>query len=159
MLFRSPPSEKTLGEILYEHVPVTDPSAIRIVIAAYLRRSLPEGLYIDIKPERETLEKMVPSGASVNPQIPLLPDSEVFATHRCHSDFDYHSLTQYRERALQFFRWKAWVKESCLSTTSVPGAVLKGVTNGLSLADDPLSWKFGTTSTLLVLSTWSFWMN
>ena len=81
-----PPSEKTLGEILYEHVPVTDPSAIRIVIAAYLRRSLPEGLYIDIKPERETLEKMVPSGASVNPQVPLLPDSEVFATHRCHSD-------------------------------------------------------------------------
>ena len=61
-----PPSEKTLGEILYEHVPVTDPSAIRILIAAYLRRSLPEGLYIDIKPERETLEKMVPSGASVN---------------------------------------------------------------------------------------------
>ena len=57
-----PPFEKTLREILYEHVPITDPSAIRIVIAAYLRRSLPEGLYIDIKPERETLEKMVPSG-------------------------------------------------------------------------------------------------
>ena len=78
---------------------------------------------------------------------------------RFHSDFDYKFLTHDRERALQFSRWKAWVKESCLSTTSVPGAVLKGVTNGLSLADDPLSWKFGTTSTLLVLSTWSFWMN
>ena len=61
-----PPFEKTLREILYEHVPITDPSAIRIIIAAYLRRSLPEGLYIDINPERETLEKMVPSGASVN---------------------------------------------------------------------------------------------
>ncbi|KAK7678313.1 hypothetical protein QCA50_018661 [Cerrena zonata] len=142
-----PLSSKSSGDLVYEHLKLTNLSIIRIVTAAYLHKTLPEGIYIDIKPQREVLDKMVPTGVPNNPRISVLPDDEVFATHQSHTDFDYYALTHDRERALQFFRWKAWVKDNCSPVIATSGDVLKGVTYGFSrrnadlqpyyLADEP----------------------
>lgn len=127
-----PRSPNTAGEVLYEFLRVANLSVIRIILAAYLHNTLPEGIYIDIRPQREALDKMVPAGAPSDPQIPMESDEEVFATRRCHTDFDYYALTHDRDRALQFFRWKTWVKENCSHVVTSSGDVLTGITHGFS---------------------------
>lgn len=131
IVFR-PISSKTSGDLVYEHLKVTDLSVIRIVIAGCLRDTLPEGLYIEIKPHREALDNMVPAGVPIDPQTPTMSDDEVFATHRRHTDFDHYTLTHDRERALQFFRWKAWIKDNCSPVIATSRDVIKGITNGFT---------------------------
>lgn len=120
------------GEVVYEHVAARDLSVIRILIAAYLYTALPQDVYIDIKPRPNVLDTIIPSGAQINPDIPLSSDEEVFQSHSHHSDFDYYTITHDRQRALQFFRWKEWVKDNCSPAIATSGDVIKGVTNGFA---------------------------
>lgn len=125
-------SQSDPSELLYEHVVAKDLSVIRIVIAAYLYKALPEDVYIDIKPRRDTFDIVIPSGVPIDPKTPMQSDEEVFATHHCHTDFDYYSLTHNSERALQFFRWKQWVKDNCSPVIVTKGDVVQGITNGFT---------------------------
>lgn len=74
----------------------------------------------------------MPAGASINPDIPILSDELVFKTHARHSDFDFYTLAQDRERALQFFRWKAHIEENVSPVIAVTGDVIQGITNCFS---------------------------
>ena len=112
-------------EVVYEHVAARDLSVIRILIAAYLYTALPQDVYIDIKPRPNVLDTIIPSGAQINPDIPLSSDEEVFQSHSHHSDFDYYTITHDRQRALQFFRWKEWVKDNCSPAIATSGDVIK----------------------------------
>ena len=120
---------KKASEALYEYIPAKDLSVVRIVIAAYLYKSLPEDVYIDIEPRPDTFDLIIPSGVPINPQTPLLSDPEAFSTHMRHSDFDYYTLTHDRDRALQFFRWKDWMKNNCPPVVASPGTIIQASTH------------------------------
>jgi hypothetical protein len=124
-------------EVMYERVSeINDPSLLRIAIAAYLYDSLPEELsdmYIFLPSRRDFFDIVLPQGVSIRPNTPIQSDEEVFATHCRHSDFDFYSLTQDRERALQFFRWKTYIKKNLSPRIASSGDVLLGVTMGFVL--------------------------
>jgi hypothetical protein len=59
----------------------------------------------------------------------LLTDEQVFLTKRRHSDFDIMKLTEDREAALQFFRWKRFVEKHVRPNITSAGDSLECTTH------------------------------
>ncbi|KAF9485064.1 hypothetical protein BDN70DRAFT_989108, partial [Pholiota conissans] len=119
-------------EPTFEKVSTTDPSrALRVIVTAYLIMSLrPSRRYMNIPGlEAPVTQDMV--GPWQSPNAPLLSDEQIFLTHHKHSDFDLITLVHDRARALQFFRWKDYVRQHTPKVVVQPRDVLNAVTNVL----------------------------
>ncbi|KAF9486111.1 hypothetical protein BDN70DRAFT_916359 [Pholiota conissans] len=116
---------------VYERASTTDPSqALRAITTALLIRSLREDcLYINA-PKYFPDTAIHLSGPRLDPNAPLLPDEEVFATHHRHSDFDFVSLICDRARRHQFVRWKEYIVQMVSKVVVESGDVLRSVTDG-----------------------------
>ncbi|KAI0339229.1 hypothetical protein BDW22DRAFT_1361710 [Trametopsis cervina] len=103
---------------------------IRVLAAACTWRSICTERFID----RPALDNeadpdlVLPYGPPTDPNQPLTPDEEVFATHHRHSDFDFATLVRDRERALQFFRWHAHIRQHYPKVVAHPGDVITAAT-------------------------------
>jgi len=109
--------------------------SLRIICAAYLLDELPSGLYISTPPpDLEVDENMIlPQGPPQGPDQPLLSDQQVFATHHRASDFDRVTLVRDRGRALQFFRWNAYVRQRYSKLVAHPDDTLTAVTGNVGI--------------------------
>lgn len=103
---------------------------LRVCVAAYLYDSLPEYMYLRIPCDPDHLKEVLPSGAPNDLSLPLIPDDAVFRTSHRNSDFDYYSLTTNKDRALQFFRWRSYIKETVKLKHVPSGVSIIGETNG-----------------------------
>lgn len=103
---------------------------LRVSVAAYLYDSLPEYMYLRIPCDPDHLKEVIPSGTPNNPSLPFIPDDAVFCTSYRNSDFDYYSLTTNKDRALQFFRWRSYIKETVKLKHVPTGVSIVGETNG-----------------------------
>ncbi|KAI0091013.1 hypothetical protein BDY19DRAFT_1046776 [Irpex rosettiformis] len=88
---------------------------LRVITMAYMEAMLIRGRFINTAkpvPEVED-EELFARGPPMNPDDPLVPDEEVFATNQRYSDFDEVTLVKDPARALQFFRWVNHVRQHC----------------------------------------------
>ena len=104
--------------------------ALRVVTTAYLRFAVSLGGFIDVPDPNMEVEAglVLPQGPPQDPNLPLLADDQVFATHNRHSDFDRATLVRDRARALQFFRWHTHVQQRCSKLVAHPNDTLTAVT-------------------------------
>lgn len=94
-----------------EVIPLRDDlRAFRIIATAYLLESLPQSAYLNppTEPTGKYLFWLPPRHYSNSP----LEDEQVFQTKHRNSDFDILNLTENREGALQFFRWRRHVENT-----------------------------------------------
>jgi hypothetical protein len=111
---------------------------LRIIIAAYLHIALPKDMYIHHPLANDGFD-LIPEGPPIDPCTPMQVDGEVFASHRRHSDFDFHTITRDPARGLQFFRWKENIKKNFSPIFASPGDALLGLTNGFIRHNQGLS--------------------
>ena len=111
-----------------------------MLIGAYLRRALPDGVYIHIpgKEESDDFDGIIPEGPRLDPQT-LVSDEILFKSYYRHSDFDFVSLTQDRNRALQFLRWKTYVNTTVSPIYAAPKDIIRAATNGFLLHNKPIN--------------------
>ncbi|KIY69341.1 hypothetical protein CYLTODRAFT_372954 [Cylindrobasidium torrendii FP15055 ss-10] len=88
--------------------------AARVVLAAYIHETLPNNAYLTYPQTIAAFDPPTVHGCQVDPSIPMLPDEEVFATHKRHHDFDLYMLMNRPALALQFLRWKSHM-QTCVS--------------------------------------------
>lgn len=130
-LFVIHPPDENDGVLKYESRQINRRlDVLRVCVAAYLYESLPEYIYFRIPFEPDHLEEVLPTGAPNNPSLSFIPDDVVFRTSHRNSDFDYYSLTTNRDRALQFFRWRSYIKETVKLKHVPSGVSIVGETNG-----------------------------
>ncbi|KAF8957526.1 hypothetical protein BDZ97DRAFT_1846024, partial [Flammula alnicola] len=130
------PPARNRSEPVFERISTTRPSlALRVVSTAYLYDALPPGGYIQVPPpDMEVDEDLIlPVGPPQDPNQPLHPDEQVFATHRRHSDFDFATLVRDRARALQFFRWHEHVRQQYSKLVAHPNDMPTAVTNEVGM--------------------------
>lgn len=99
--------------------------ALRAICAATIHESTITGIFIDtpgtdLVPYSDP-DLILPEGPPQDPDQPLLPDEEVFRTHRRFSEFDKVTLVRDSARALQFFRWHAFVRSNYPTLVLGPG--------------------------------------
>ncbi|CAL1707803.1 unnamed protein product [Somion occarium] len=130
-----PPSQRPTRRragYTFERVSTNQPClALRVITTAYLHDALPPGEFIEEPyPDLEFDENLIlPEGPPKDPNQPLASDEKVFATHRCHSDFDIATLVRDRARALQFFRWHEHVQRQYSKLVAHPYDILNAVSN------------------------------
>ncbi|TFK71472.1 hypothetical protein BDN72DRAFT_958036 [Pluteus cervinus] len=121
----SSPTPTNPSKVIYERFNGPDTlTALRVIIAAYLHDSLP----IDFTDSFFKEERVIPHGVPKDPDKPLTPDQQLFPTCHRHSDFDIYTISHDRASALQFLRWKAYVKERVPQRFARPGETLSGWT-------------------------------
>lgn len=126
------PPARNRPEPTFERISTTQPSlALRVLGTAYLLNVIGARRFINVpNPDIEIDEDVVlPQGPPQDPHQPLLPDEEVFITHRRHSDFDMATLVRDRARALQFFRWHEYVSKNFSKLVAHPNDTLTAKTN------------------------------
>ncbi|KAG6894544.1 hypothetical protein C0992_005678 [Termitomyces sp. T32_za158] len=72
---------------------------------------------------------LLPGGPVQNPNVPMLSDDEVLATHHRHSDFDIPTLLRNKAQASQFFRWHDRIRRRHSKLVAKPNDVLQAVPN------------------------------
>jgi hypothetical protein len=76
-----------------------DPVQLHIIIAAYLHMALLRDMYIHHPLANDGYE-LVPEGPPIDPCTLMQTDEEVFASHRCHSDFVSATDPQWTQAAI-----------------------------------------------------------
>jgi hypothetical protein len=119
-------------ELGFEKISTTlPPLALRVISTAYLQCALGHWGYINTPdPNMEVDNTLIlPEGPPQDPNQPLLPDEQIFATYHRHSDFDIETLVRDRARALQFFRWQEEVQRRYSKVVAHPNDTLTALTN------------------------------
>ncbi|KAI0339221.1 hypothetical protein BDW22DRAFT_611067 [Trametopsis cervina] len=128
------PSRDTSKPSLYGRVHTPQPGlAIRVLAAACTWKAVCDEPFID-QPQLDLEadpDLVLPCGPPIDPNQPLTPDEEIFATHHRHSDFDFPTLVRDPERALQFFRWNAHNREHLSKVVAHPGDVITAATHDI----------------------------
>ena len=99
----------------------------RIIAAAYLLDAMPHSAYIN--PPKEPTGKYLFWLPPPHYDEKTLTDEEVFRTKHRNSDFNILKLSEDRERALQFFRWKLYIEKHILPKITSVGDILECTTN------------------------------
>ena len=129
-VFFLPRSEQ--AEHTFVRVPTTQPaSALRVIATACVLDALPFPQYFNAPEiDLEIDETLVhPEGPPQDPHSPLLPDEHVFSKFNRNSAFDHATLVRDRERALQFFRWNKYMRETKSKLVAHPDDTLRAMTN------------------------------
>ncbi|KAI0339230.1 hypothetical protein BDW22DRAFT_611201 [Trametopsis cervina] len=126
------PSRGSSDQSLYGRVNTPQPGlAIRVLAAACTWRTTHYEPFID-QPQLDIEadpDLVLPCGPPIDPNLPLTPDEEVFATHHRRSDFDFATLVRDRARALQFFRWHVHNREHLCKVVAHPGDEITAATH------------------------------
>ncbi|KAI0091005.1 hypothetical protein BDY19DRAFT_991597 [Irpex rosettiformis] len=121
-IFQTPSYVET--ERIFTRISTSEPAlALRVLTMAYMDDLLYRGYFInsprhDLGDEDEELGA---HGPPINPNDPLMPDEQVFATHQRYYDFDEPTLLNDSARATQFFRWIKHVRQHCPKVVAHPG--------------------------------------
>ena len=118
---------------IYTRVSTTQPAlSLRVLTMAYMNSMLPWGYRINAtQPADFGDEELVVQGPPVDPNQPLIPDEQVFATHHRYSDFDEPTLLNDRARASQFFRWLNYIRQHCSKVILRPGDEVTAMTDAI----------------------------
>ncbi|KAI0091006.1 hypothetical protein BDY19DRAFT_904509 [Irpex rosettiformis] len=124
-------------ERIFTRISTSEPAlALRVLTMAYMNDLLLGGYFInspgvDLEDEDKELGA---HGPPINPDDPLMPDEQVFATHRRYSDFDEPTLLNDSARATQFFRWVKHVRQHCPKVVVHPGDEVGATARGVPFA-------------------------
>lgn len=75
---------------------------------------------------------VLPEGPPLNPQLPVLSDSDIASTYARTSDFDEATLVRDRARAFQFFRWHEAIRKTASKVVAHSGDTIQGATHDIS---------------------------
>ncbi|KAI0339228.1 hypothetical protein BDW22DRAFT_1361707 [Trametopsis cervina] len=126
------PSNSPPEQSLFGRIQTSQPGlAIRALAAACTWSATRRFPFIARPPPDIEVDEdfILPYGPPIDPNKPLTPDEEVFATHHRHSDFDFATLVRDRARALQFFRWHAHIRQHYSKVVAHPEDVIAAVSH------------------------------
>lgn len=140
ILYRPSPNHERPENVLFSQcTKIPDLHALRIVVAAYIYECMKFYRFMEDSGLPDHLDSILPHGPMNNPTLSIARDEGIRATCDRHSDFDLVALTRDHRRALQFFRWKAWVRETLSPEIVFPGDTVVGEALGFARQEATLT--------------------